>query len=812
MMLQQQYMNGDINRLKNGEGSSRFSRLGKMEFLKFYGDYVKGWMFRIKQFFAIDVVMDEDKIKIVSIHMFGDANEDLMVELKNFRYKTNMKQYHSDFEALLNQVNITEAQSIGNYFGFDQGEDVKETTSGFLETASEVADPKKIRRGDDIATYKRHRRFSRSLSFSLFPLFCKSFSLTTMENGNPIRTLVYYSRPSHEGYQNTIELPDENNVMPLQSDTIRLVQYGCSFHGLRSEDPNQHLKDFLKLVDSLDLDVANRERTHLIWALLEDLALYDNESWNDPRDFAKPVKAISLPQDVLNTSDRRLIELENQVQRFMEAHLPPNSSVQVNKIASSCEICSGPHDTQYCMENSSKLLLTMHPRVPTKWEASGLLSNPSKTIMVTPIIRYGKFTQTLGLVSNFMAYQDARLSKFGAYFKQQQSEMTNKIDTILKAINDRVIGALPSDTVKNSKLNVNPTSSISFARSYPMEDPQSSFCPLNSINAVKMCSKESNSFQKDQLQTVFEIGTPKPKEPEHVLKNEFKDLHRNLLVLKVVAHAPMYNAILDKYVESLELGKNGPAFIQGEMPKRIKDPRLFTLPYRLRNFKPFDTLANLGSCVNLIPLHLFKKLKIGLLEETNHVFGLADGTKSYPVGIVKNVEVHIGKLNFLKDFYVIDMEKDLATPLLIRRGFLATASAVIDCKKAKIVVRERVTRSIFGVKEIDLGARPTYYAKKDFMDYHFPGDWEIARDAELNPFKDVLVFRKMVEFLGTIPISLKGNMWESKELVDKRIDWNRPPKGGDRAWHIRIELIDPDGERFTRTFQSIPTTRKLFEK
>ncbi|GJZ09141.1 ribonuclease H-like domain-containing protein [Tanacetum coccineum] len=46
--------------------------------------------------------------------------------------------------------------------------------------------------------------------------------------------------------------------------------------------------------------------------LLEDLTLYDNESWNDPRDFAKLVKAISLPQDVPSTSDRRLIELENQ--------------------------------------------------------------------------------------------------------------------------------------------------------------------------------------------------------------------------------------------------------------------------------------------------------------------------------------------------------------------------------------------------------------------------------------------------------------------------------------------------------------------
>ncbi|GJR30685.1 hypothetical protein Tco_1106917 [Tanacetum coccineum] len=165
-----------------------------------------------------------------------------------------------------------------------------------------------------------------------------------MGDANPIRTLENYSKPSHEGYRNTIELPVGNNVVPLRSDTIRLVQNGCSFYELRSEDPNQYLKDFLKLVDSLDLDVEIRERTRLrislrsmdsfqeltpkspsswhqylvpspnllrnakeSWALLKDLALYENKSWNDPRDFAKPVKAISLPQDVLSTSDRLLI-------------------------------------------------------------------------------------------------------------------------------------------------------------------------------------------------------------------------------------------------------------------------------------------------------------------------------------------------------------------------------------------------------------------------------------------------------------------------------------------------------------------------
>ena len=60
------------------------------------------------------------------------------------------------------------------------------------------------------------------------------------------RTLGEYSRPSHQGYQNTIELTQGANVSPLRSDTIRLVQSGCAFHGLRSEDPNKHLKDFLK--------------------------------------------------------------------------------------------------------------------------------------------------------------------------------------------------------------------------------------------------------------------------------------------------------------------------------------------------------------------------------------------------------------------------------------------------------------------------------------------------------------------------------------------------------------------------------------
>ncbi|GJZ92364.1 hypothetical protein Tco_0664429 [Tanacetum coccineum] len=76
------------------------------------------------------------------------------------------------------------------------------------------------------------------------------------------------------------------------------------------------------------------------YELIEDLTLYDSKSGNDPRDFVKPIKEISFPQDVPSTSNRRLIKLENQVQCFMEAHLAPKPSVKVNNIASSCEIYS----------------------------------------------------------------------------------------------------------------------------------------------------------------------------------------------------------------------------------------------------------------------------------------------------------------------------------------------------------------------------------------------------------------------------------------------------------------------------------------
>nr|GEV16752.1 reverse transcriptase domain-containing protein [Tanacetum cinerariifolium] len=158
-----------------------------------------------------------------------------------------------------------------------------------------------------------------------------------MGDVNPIRTLEDYSKPSHEGYMNNIELPIGNNVVPFRSDTIWLENLYLK-HALISRT---YYKKSLIMASTF----GSKSKSFMTMSI---------PSQDEPltnRDFAKSVKAISLPQDVLSTYDRRLIELENQVQRLMEVHLALTQPTQVNKITTSCEIYNGPHDTQYFIKD-----------------------------------------------------------------------------------------------------------------------------------------------------------------------------------------------------------------------------------------------------------------------------------------------------------------------------------------------------------------------------------------------------------------------------------------------------------------------------
>ncbi|GJV48609.1 putative ribonuclease H-like domain-containing protein [Tanacetum coccineum] len=54
-------------------GVSHYGMMTKIEFLKFNGDDAKGWVYRCKQFFKIDGIVEEIKVDLASMHLYDQA-------------------------------------------------------------------------------------------------------------------------------------------------------------------------------------------------------------------------------------------------------------------------------------------------------------------------------------------------------------------------------------------------------------------------------------------------------------------------------------------------------------------------------------------------------------------------------------------------------------------------------------------------------------------------------------------------------------------------------------------------------------------
>ncbi|GKE28228.1 hypothetical protein Tco_1443612 [Tanacetum coccineum] len=105
-----------------------------------------------------------------------------------------------------------------------------------------------------------------------------------MGDTNPIPTLGDYSKPSHEGYRNTIELRVENNVDPSPHGRILLL---VPHHGIDLWLQVQIFYDRIDYTLKRTVDYAAEGRlrkmsTEKAWVTIEELARYENGEWNDP--------------------------------------------------------------------------------------------------------------------------------------------------------------------------------------------------------------------------------------------------------------------------------------------------------------------------------------------------------------------------------------------------------------------------------------------------------------------------------------------------------------------------------------------------
>nr|GEV16721.1 hypothetical protein [Tanacetum cinerariifolium] len=82
-----------------------------VDFPKFSGEDVNGWIFMVKQFFSFDIVNEDQKLIEIAAR-FNNVYEDPMVEIKNLNQDGEVKVYQDQFEVLLNRLELGESYAV----------------------------------------------------------------------------------------------------------------------------------------------------------------------------------------------------------------------------------------------------------------------------------------------------------------------------------------------------------------------------------------------------------------------------------------------------------------------------------------------------------------------------------------------------------------------------------------------------------------------------------------------------------------------------------------------------------------------------
>nr|GEV20132.1 reverse transcriptase domain-containing protein [Tanacetum cinerariifolium] len=134
--------------------------------------------------------------------------------------------------------------------------------------------------------------------------------------------------------------------------------------------------------------------------------------------------------------------------------------------------------------------------------------------------------------------------------------------------------------------------------------------------------------------------------------------------------------------------------IQNKFPPKLGEPGSFLV---FNKTFSYNTLADLGASINLMPYSLYAKLSLKTLKPTKMSVRLADKSFQYPVRIAKNMLVEVGKFTFLADFVFLEIEEDNKVSLILGRPFLHTVDAVIRVKQKQLNLRVGTERMIFNI-------------------------------------------------------------------------------------------------------------------
>ncbi|KAG8502588.1 hypothetical protein CXB51_000003 [Gossypium anomalum] len=283
--------------------------------------------------------------------------------------------------------------------------------------------------------------------------------------------------------------------------------------------------------------------------------------------------------------------------------------------------------------------------------------------------------------------------------KPNLEEMLSKfisIGQLSKLISERPQGSLPSNTELNPRKQFN---AISTQDKEGFVEPEPELMQETVISKGKSEVSHNKSVNEEYKPRVpYLNATSKDRSDEQFGKflKLLKKLHINLPFIEALSQMPNAMKFLRKLLANkrkldeashVELNAVCSAILQNKLPNKLKDPGSFTIHCLIRSLDVNNALADLGASINVMPYKMFKQLGLGKPKQTRMSIQLADKTIRFPRGIIEDVLVKVDKFIFPADFFVLDIEEETNTPLILGRPFLATAKRIIDVGTSELTLR-----------------------------------------------------------------------------------------------------------------------------
>ncbi|XP_019165306.1 PREDICTED: uncharacterized protein LOC109161359 [Ipomoea nil] len=446
-------------------------------------------------------------------------------------------------------------------------------------------------------------------------------------------------------------------------------------------------------------------------ALIERISS-NTSFWYNKRDSRPSMHEVkeSVAQEAKVEAITQEIKILQAVVEKLEAKAQPCMA-----LALYYNVCGGPHDTNICKSsiNIEEVEVVNYQQPPK--QMVGEMKIGSKAMV-------GKIRTTKEVLKGNILMARER--------KEQRNEARDVEERLTKAINDlkRDQGFLRQEitqeirqeiatvrqeyatSMKNIETQVAQMFRMMSKRPWGAFSSSTENNPKERVNAVMIVSPED--VRKDAMEWICdnscgeklkgnEITSCDPlkeegkKDTSCALKKYLKEVKPPKRKPQTSSKTKMTNAqALEKkgsdYAEGapqVYLGEEAPALIHKGCTKKKGDPGAFVVNCAIKDCGFQNALANLGASINIMPSHVFNRLKFPYISPTPLTVRLANGTVRYPRGVADDVLVKIGVNLVLVDFVIIDVGENLDVPLILGRPFLATCHALIDVSTDKLTLR-----------------------------------------------------------------------------------------------------------------------------